>query len=54
MAIYITERRGRVANTAASYSGGHGFKISARKPAILTEVFRVLFQSLQEISGIVP
>jgi hypothetical protein len=35
----ITERRGRVVNSPASYSGGPGFKSRSRQPAILIEVF---------------
>jgi hypothetical protein len=49
-----TERRGRVANTHASYSGGPGFKSRPRRPALLTEVFRGFPQSLQVSDGIVP
>jgi hypothetical protein len=40
---HTTACRGRVVNTPASYSGGPGFKISARRPAILAEVFRGFF-----------
>jgi hypothetical protein len=43
--------RGRVFNTPASYSGGSRVQISARRTATLTEAFRGLPQSLQEMLG---
>jgi hypothetical protein len=48
----MTERRGRV--VTASYSGGPGFKSRARRPTILTEVFRSFTRSFQANAGIVP
>jgi hypothetical protein len=49
---YSTERRGRVVDTAAPYSGGAGFKSGSGE--WLSWVFSVFSQSLQENSGIVP
>jgi glutaredoxin-related protein len=43
----ITERRGRVLNTSASYSGGPEFKSRFQGPTDLTEDFRAFPQSLQ-------
>jgi hypothetical protein len=43
----ITERRGRVLNTSAYYSGGPEFKSRFRGPTVLTEDFRTFPQSLQ-------
>jgi hypothetical protein len=51
---HATERRGRTVNTPVLYSGGPGFKISARRLAIMTEVSPGFPQSLQANSRIVP
>jgi hypothetical protein len=40
----LTQRRGRVINTPASYLGGPGFKCRPLRPAILTDVLRGLSQ----------
>jgi hypothetical protein len=48
-----TERRGQVVNTPASYSEV-SVQISARRPAILTEVIRGFPPSLKANSGIAP
>jgi hypothetical protein len=50
----FTEHRDRVFNTAASYSGGAGFKPRSRKPFILIEVYRGFPQSVEANAGIVP
>jgi hypothetical protein len=42
-----TERRGRVLNIPASYSGGAGFDSRPQPPAILIDIFRSFPQSLQ-------
>jgi hypothetical protein len=49
----LTERRGQVGNTTASYSGVPGFKSRLRRLAILIEVLRGFLQSLQANSSIV-
>jgi hypothetical protein len=48
-----TERRGRVFDTPASYSGGPGLKSRSRRQAILIEVLHGFTQYLQTNSGIV-
>jgi hypothetical protein len=54
MHFIVTERRGRVHNTPASYSGGLGFKSQHWRPAILIEGFRGFSQFFQANVGIVP
>jgi hypothetical protein len=49
----FTERRGRVANTPASYPGGPGFKSRPGDRLSLLR-FRDFSQSLQANAGIVP
>jgi hypothetical protein len=36
LSMIAAERRGRVVNTPASYSGGLGFKYRALRPTVLT------------------
>jgi hypothetical protein len=50
----FAERRGRVVNTPASYSGGPRFKSQPRLPVMLIEFFCGFPQSLHAISGMVP
>jgi hypothetical protein len=50
--FHITERRSRVLNTPASYSGGSGFMAS--RPAIMTEVCRGFPQYLQAKIWVAP
>jgi hypothetical protein len=50
----LTERRGRVVRTPASYSGGPGLKSRPRWPAILSEGFLGFSQSLQANAGLIP
>jgi hypothetical protein len=42
---YVTERRGSVVKTPASYLGGPGFDIRPQRLATLIKVFRVFFPS---------
>jgi hypothetical protein len=49
----VTERRGLVVNTTASYSEGARSNVG-RRPATLTEDFRGVTQSLQASVGIIP
>jgi hypothetical protein len=51
--LSLSERRCRIVNNPASYSGGTGFKSRPRRTAILIEVFRGFPQSLQANAGIV-
>jgi hypothetical protein len=51
---FLTERRGRVVDIPAPYSGGLRFKSRTRQQAILIEVFRGFPQSLQAIDWIIP
>jgi hypothetical protein len=51
---HVTERRGRVVSTPASYPGYPGSQISAWRPDFVTECFRNCPQSLHINAGIVP
>jgi hypothetical protein len=50
----LTERRGRVVKTPASYSGGPWLKSRPGWPAILSEGFLGFSQSLQANAGLIP
>jgi hypothetical protein len=47
----MTERRGRVVNTPASYSGRPGFESRLQRTAILIEVFVVFLSHIRRMSG---
>jgi hypothetical protein len=49
--ICFTERLGRVVNIHVSYSGVPRFKILARTPALLTEVFMVFLSLSRQMPG---
>jgi hypothetical protein len=48
----VTERRGQVVSTSASYSGGSGLNLGA-KPTILIEIFCGFPQTFQPSARIV-